>query len=442
MFAVRDLAHSQEEENRMKKSIISVVVVFALTALLVFTALCGLNLGFMRIDSVSEGVPLGLDLVGGAEITYEAVGASDEEIADGIESAVAMLRQRCNDLGYTEANVYRSGTKQIIVELPDVSDLETAVQDLGTTAVIEFRDADGTVWMSGSDIKKAVYEYSPVDNSGLSTHHVKLEFTEEGTTRFTEATKAVASRSGSDNYLDIVMDGESISRPYVDKSQYAGTGINSDAAVITLGSSATADSASYLASIITAGQLPFSMENVKLQQVGASLGEKSLSTSLLAGLIGILLVMVFMIAIYRVMGVVSCVALTMYTALFCIILTIGKINLSLPGIAGIILTIGMAVDANVVIYERVREELRCGKSLRAAIDSGYKNAVTAIIDANVTTLIAAVVLWWQGTGTIISFAKTLFIGVVLSMIVMLLVTKILLRACVGLKIRSLRAYAV
>ena len=426
----------------MKKSVISVALIFALTALFVVTALCGLNLGFVKIDSVRDGVPLGLDLVGGAEITYEATGATDAEIADGMDSAVAMLRQRCNDLGYTEANVYRAGTKQIVVELPDVSDLESAVQDLGTTAVIEFRDADNTVWLSGSDIKKATYEYGPVDNSGLSTHHVKLEFTTEGTAKFAEATKAVASRSGSDNYLDIVMDGESISTPYVDKSKYASTGINSDTAIITLGSNATADAASYLASIITAGQLPFSMECVKLQQVGASLGEKSLSTSLMAGLIGIVLVMVFMIAVYRVMGVVSCVALTMYTALFCIILSVGKINLSLPGIAGIILTVGMAVDANVVIYERVREELRAGKGLRSAVDSGYKNAVSAIIDANVTTIIAAAVLWWQGTGTIISFAKTLFIGVVLSMIVMLLVTKLLLRACVGLKIRSLKAYAV
>ena len=425
----------------MKKSVISVALIFALTALFVVTALCGLNLGFVKIDSVRDGVPLGLDLVGGAEITYEATGATDTEIADGMDSAVAMLRQRCNDLGYTEANVYRAGSKQIVVELPDVSDLESAVQDLGTTAVIEFRDADNTVWLSGSDIKKATYEYGPVDNSGLSTHHVKLEFTAEGTEKFTAATKAVASRSGSDNYLDIVMDGESISRPYVG-TEYAATGINSDTAIITLGSNATADAASYLASIITAGQLPFSMECVKLQQVGASLGEKSLSTSLMAGLIGIVLVMVFMIAIYRVMGVVSCVALTMYTALFCIILSVGKINLSLPGIAGIILTVGMAVDANVVIYERVREELRAGKGLRSAVDSGYKNAVSAIIDANVTTIIAAAVLWWQGTGTIISFAKTLFIGVVLSMIVMLLVTKLLLRACVGLKIRSLKAYAV
>jgi protein-export membrane protein SecD len=426
----------------MKKSIISVVVVFALTALFLVTALCGLNLGVFEIQSVSDGVPLGLDLVGGAEITYEAVGATDAEIADGIDSAVSMLRQRCNDLGYTEANVYQSGSSQIVVELPDVSDLEGAVQDLGTTAEIEFRDADGTVWLTGSDIKSATYEYSAVDNSGLSTHHVKLTFTDEGTEKFTEATKSVANRSGSDNYLDIVMDGSSISTPYVSKDEYAATGIASDTAIITLGSNATAEAASYLASIITAGQLPFSMENVKLEAVGAQLGEKSLSTSLTAGLIGLVLVMIFMIVVYRIMGVVSCISLVMYASLFCVVLSIGQVNLSLPGIAGIILTIGMAVDANVIIYERIKEELRTGKTLRAAVDSGYKHAVTAIIDANVTTLIAAVVLWWQGTGTIISFAKTLLIGVVLSMIIMLLVTKVLLRACVGLKIKNLRLYGV
>ena len=152
--------------------------------------------------------------------------------------------------------------------------------------------------------------------------------------------------------------------------------------------------------------------------------------------------MLFMIIVYRVMGVVSSIALALYTALFCVILSIGHINLSLPGIAGIILTIGMAVDANVIIYERIKEELRAGKTLRSAIDTGYKNALTAIIDANITTIIAAVVLWWKGTGTIISFAQTLLIGVILSMIVMLIVTRILLKAAVGFNIRSPKAYGV
>ena len=176
--------------------------------------------------------------------------------------------------------------------------------------------------------------------------------------------------------------------------------------------------------------------------MGASLGERSLESSLLAGLIGLGIVMLFMIVVYRVMGVVSCFALTLYSVVFAALIGIFHINLSLPGIAGIILTIGMAVDAKVVIYERIKEELKLGKTLRYAIDSGSKGALRAIIDANITTIIAAIVLWIFGTGTIISFAQTLLIGVVLSMLIMLLVTKQLLVAAVGFGIRSPKAYCV
>ena len=205
---------------------------------------------------------------------------------------------------------------------------------------------------------------------------------------------------------------------------------------------ATAEDATYLANIISAGQMPFDLECVKLQGVGASLGERSLQTSLLAGLIGLIIVMVFMIVVYRVMGVISCIALTLYGALMAVLLSVFRINLSLPGIAGIILTVGMAVDANVVIYERIKEELRTGKTLLYAIDTGYKGALRAIVDSNITTIIAGVVLWIFGTGTIIGFAQTLLIGVILSMIVMLVVTRLLLHAAVGLKIRSPKAYCV
>ncbi len=429
----------------MKKSVIGLVLVLALLVLSVCTALFGLNLGFFKINSVADGVMLGLDLVGGSEITYEAQipeGTPSDEMEAGMDSAIAMLRARLDMLGYTEASVYQSGSNRIVVEIPNVDDPEEAVQQLGTTAVVEFRDADGKIWLTGSDIKSAKYQYSAIDSTGIAQHHVVLEFTSEGQTKFTEATKAVANRKGDDNYLDIVMDDESISTPYVEKSKYASTGINSDSAIITLGGNATADSAKYLANIISAGQLPFSLTCVKLQAVGASLGEQSLQSSLLAGLIGLLLVMVFMVIVYRVMGLISCIALSIYAALFCVILSFGKINLSLPGIAGIILTIGMAVDANVIIYERIREELRSGKTLNAAVSSGYKHAVTAILDANITTIIAAAVLWWQGTGTILSFAKTLLIGVILSMVVMLLITKVLLNSVVGFKIKSLKAYGI
>jgi protein-export SecD/SecF family membrane protein len=196
------------------------------------------------------------------------------------------------------------------------------------------------------------------------------------------------------------------------------------------------------ADIISAGRLPFELRTVKQQTIGASLGEKSLSSSLIAGLIGLILVMLFMIAVYRLMGVISCIALVAYAALFSLAISIFHVNLSLPGIAGIILTIGMAVDANVIIFERIKEEIRVGKTLRYAIESGYKRALLAIIDANVTTIIAGAVMLWQGSGTILGFAKTLLIGVVLSMFVMLILTKALLTAAVGLKLTNLKLYCV
>ena len=428
----------------MKKSMITLVIMLAVLALLVTTAFSGLNLGFLKLDSVKDGVVLGLDLVGGSEITYEAKipeGMSDLEISEGMESAQAMLRLRANDMGYTEASVYLSGTDRIVVEIPNVDDPEEAVQDLGTTAIVEFLDADGTVVLKGSeDIKSASYQFSPVDSTGIDQHHVVLEFTSSGTQKFAEATKAAATMSASGkNYVEIVMDGSVISRPYVD-AKYASTGINSDSAVITLGNNATAENAKRLANLISAGQLPFSLENVRLQAVGATLGEKSLESSLMAGMIGLLLVCVFMIAVYRIMGVISCIALAIYTSLFAVVISVLHLNLSLPGIAGVILTVGMAVDANVVIYERIKEELRLGKTLRYAIDSGYHRAGSAIIDSNITTMIAAAVLWIFGTGTIISFAQTLLIGVLLSMIVMLICTKLLLKTAVGLKITNLKAY--
>jgi protein-export membrane protein SecD len=214
----------------------------------------------------------------------------------------------------------------------------------------------------------------------------------------------------------------------------------SDTAIITLGSDTGSEYANYLADIISAGKLPFALENVKMESVGASLGERSLSTSLLAGAIGICLVILFMIVFYRVPGVVSSIALLFYSTLFMVVVSVTRLNLSLPGIAGIILTIGMAVDANVIIFERIKEEISNGKTIRAAIDAGYKNAMSAIIDSNVTTIIAAVVLWWLGTGTTVGFAKTLFIGVVLSMIVMLFVSRFMMKALVAMKVTNPALY--
>ena len=418
----------------MKKSIITLVIVVLVIACLVYTALCGIG---TVVQPTKDGVVLGLDLVGGSEITYEAVipeGTSAEAVETGMEAAKTMLQQRLDSLGYTEASAYLSGANRIVVEIPAVDDPEEAVQRLGTTAVVNFVDADGKVWLTGADIEDATFEYSAVDATGIATNHVRLELTSEGTAKLSEASVAVLGRADGNSYLAIEMDGEQISAPRVNEA------LNTSSVIISLGENSTSEYAKYLADIISAGALPFNLTTAKVQTIGASLGEKSLSTSLLAGMIGLLLVMLFMIVFYRLMGLYSCIALVCYTALFGVAISVFHVNLSLPGIAGIILTIGMAVDANVIIFERIKEELKQGKTLRFAIDAGYKRAFWAIFDANITTMIAGGVLLWQGTGTILGFATTLLIGVVLSMIVMLVLTRLLLKTAVGLKITNLKLY--
>lgn len=434
----------------MKKSILTYVVVVALIVLLAFTAVFGLDMGFAEIPSLEDGVTLGLDLVGGSEITYQAVipeGTDAEAVSDGIGAAVTMLRQRLDSLGYSEATVTRQGDDVIVVDIPAVTNPEEAAAQIGTTAVVEFRTSDydaeaGTgLCVTGTAIKSAKAEFSAIDETGTSQWHVVLEFTEEGRKQFAEITKYAANMASGENYVAIFLDETVISQPQVG-SEFASTGIDDDSAIITLGSSTQSDYATYLADIIAAGQLPFDLENVKMESIGASLGEKSLSSSLIAGAIGVALVMLFMIIFYRLPGVIASLALAFYTVLFMVVISIAKLNLSLPGIAGIILTIGMAVDANVIIFERIREEIKIGKTVRAAIDAGYKNAMSSIIDSNVTTIIAAVVLWRLGTGTTVGFAKTLFIGVILSMIVMLFVSRYLMKALVGLKAVNPALYGV
>ena len=420
----------------MKKSIISLILVVLIIGGLIYTALFGIG---KLVQPVQKGVVLGLDLVGGSEITYEAAvpdGMSDSDLAANMGVAKTMIQQRLDGKGYTEASVYISGDRRLVVEIPSVEDPEKAVKELGTTAEVRFQDADGKVWLSGKDVKGAEYDNSPVDNTGINRPHVKLLLTEEGRKKLAEATADVLKRTNmEDRYLAIYMDEDEISKPYVSQ-------VLDDDPIITVGTENAEEYARYLADIISAGRLPFKLETAKQQTIGASLGEKSLSTSLMAGAIGLILVMVFMIVVYRLMGVISCIALTAYGALFAVAISVFHINLSLPGIAGIILTIGMAVDANVIIYERIKEELRVGKTLRYAIESGYKRALIAIIDANITTIIAGAVLLWQGSGTILGFATTLLIGVVLSMVVMLLLTKILLKTAVGLKLTNLKLYCV
>ena len=430
----------------MKKSIIGFVAVIAVIVLIAFTAVGGLNLGVTEIPSAVDGIRLGLDLKGGAAITFEArtEDGSTPSLAD-MEVAQTVLRKRLDAANYTEGTVQIMGDKRLAVEIPSVTDPEEAVALLGKTAVLEFRDADSNVILTGGDIESASAIYGPTTENGPSVHHVTLKFKSEARAKFTEATKKAAKQASAEkNYIDIYLDDAMQSHAFVDAT-YASTGINSEEVFITMGDAASmtatgGEAAQTLANVINSGRLPFALEEIETRAVGPTLGEKSLETSLFAGFIGLILVMLFMILIYRIPGIVASISLAFYTVLMVVVMSLLKVNLSLPGIAGIILSIGMAVDANVIIYERIKEELRMGKTLKAAIDSGFKRAFTAILDSNITTLIAAVVLYCYGMGTIVGFAITLGLGVIISMFTVLVVSRFLLYRLVDLNIKSPKAY--
>lgn len=428
----------------MKKSIISFIAVLLVIVILCLTAAFGLNLGPVSIPSVLDeenGIRRGLDLVGGSSITFEAVlpdGYQSENLSSDMASVQAMMTKRLDALGYTEATVTLSGDKRIVIEIPAINDPEEAVKVLGATAQLTFEDADGNVILTGSDIVKAQAGYGQLSQTSLgSEHYVEVTFAEDAVEKWTEATKKAANAESGKNIISIRLDDSVLSEPGVG-SEYAETGITGDTCVIS--GSFDADSAKLLAEQINIGQLPFTLNQVQMSAVGPQLGEKALSTSLIAGGIGVLLVMMFMILMYKLPGLVAAIALCFYIALEAVVLTLAHVNLSLPGIAGIILSIGMAVDANVIIFERIKEELKNGKTIRSSIDSGFSRAFTAIFDSNITTLIAAVVLYFFGSGTVVGFAMTLGIGVVISMFTALTVTHFLLNRLVDFKIRNPKLY--
>ncbi|MCL2004296.1 MAG: protein translocase subunit SecD [Oscillospiraceae bacterium] len=437
----------------MGKRIVIFVGMLALIGLLVVAAFTGVDLMIFEIPSVEEGIIPGLDLSGGSIITYEARAESvnREEMA----TVQAMLGQRLTALGYTEASLYTAGEKRITIEIPMLNDPEEAVRQLGSTAQLEFRTiaANGeeggyTVWLTGDAVESAASRFGDPSNAGFNSYYVELNFKAEFESAWTDATRYAASQEEGDNYIALYMDGEPVRRgdgtpiaPRVGR-EFASTGIGRDC-VVTFGTGReTRDAAQYFADIVNIGKLPFELDAVQLSTVGPTLGANALRTSLIAGVIGLALIILFMILYYRLPGLMAVIALLLYTALIAVTLALLRVNLSLPGIAGIILSVGMATDANIVIFERLKEELRSGKTVRSAVESGFKRARTAIIDSNITTLIAGFVLLSFGTGPIRGFATTLIVGVILSMFTALFVTQMLLTQMAGMGVVKLWFYGV
>ncbi len=428
------------------KNVISFLLVVVLIVAFAYVAAFDVKIGNIEIPSTfdkEKGIKQGLDLVGGSIIVFEPdVKDLSKVTADEMGSAESIIRARLDAEGYSEATISRQGETGIRVEIPNIDDPQKAIEMIGATAKLEFLNADGNVIMDGSKnyVSGAVSKYGPISETSGNQYYVQLSLTSDGQEKFKAATTAaVAAKAENKNYISIALDGEVQMSPSVDVV------IDSDTCIIT--GNYDAESAQAVANLISSGQLPFSLKDAELRSVGPTLGSEALDTSLKAALIGILLVMLFMLIVYRLPGLVANVSLIAYISLVTLIMagfffTDFRVTLTLPGIAGVILSIGMAVDANVVIFERIKDELRSGKSVGAAVNGGFKRALTAIIDSNITTVIASVVLYLFGTGTVKSFAITLFIGIVVSMFTAVTLTKFLLKQMVGFGIKNPALYGV
>ncbi|MPW24561.1 protein translocase subunit SecD [Alkalibaculum sp. M08DMB] len=374
----------------------------------------GLSIGKYEVVPISEAINYGLDLTGGVYVVLEAQDSPDDPVTDEkIDRAIATIRERIDNLGVSEPIIARQGNDRIRVSIPNIQDQSEALQLIGKTAQLEFVDPNGEIVLTGAhvDQSNAVYQ---TDDFNRQTAVVTLKLNQEGSDAFAEATKEFINQ-----VIEIRLDNEVISAPNVQ------TEITDGEAVIT--GMANLEEAGNLAMLIRAGALPVQLEPIEITTVGPSLGQDSLDKSILGGIIGISLVLAFILLYYRVPGLIACLALIIYILLNFLVFTLIGVTITLPGIAGIILSVGMAVDANVIIFERIKEELKLGKSLMASIDAGFKRAITAIIDGNITTIIAGVVLFALGSGTVRGFAVTLMIGVVISMFTSLTITKRLLK---------------
>ena len=413
-----------KQKNPRTSAILSLVVILVVVALAGYVALFGIGKGTMinYVKPWGEAISLGLDLRGGVYTVYQAEDDGTADFQTKMDSTVSILTSRLTRQGFTEATVTRQGENRIRVEIPNVSDPNEVLEIIGTPAQLYFVDAEGNNIMEGSMIKNAQVSQ---DENGRPC--VAFELNDEGAAIFAEATAANINKT-----ISITLDGEVISAPTVNSVIAGGEGI--------IQGDFTAEEAQTLSTLILSGALPLNLTQLEVSAISATLGVEALDRALLAGMIGIALVMVFMLLRYRLSGLVADIALTIYIMIVVLLLALTGAQLTLPGVAGIILGIGMAVDANVVIFERIREELAAGRPLASSIRKGFANALTAIIDANVTTIIAAVVLYLFGTGTIRGFALTLGIGVATSMFTAIFVTHKLLDIFADLGIKNKKLY--
>ncbi len=366
-------------------------------------------------------IKLGLDLQGGVNIVYQPK-LEGKPTAEDMSAARTMIQRRLDARGYTEAEVTLEGTERIRVDIPGVEDPQKAIEEIGAAGMLRFLDETFQEVVTGKNIVKATPQPTQAQEVVVS-----VEMDKEGTELFSEFTK---NNIGKPIY--IMLDESLLSFATIQAHIIDGKG--------QITGNFTPESAKELADGINAGALPFTLEPINSSGIGPKLGMDSLNTSLKAGFFGFIAILIFMLIFYRLCGVAADIALTLYIALVILILSALGATLTLPGIAGLLLSVGMAVDANVIIFARIREELALGRSVRAAVDAGFSKAFSAILDGNITTLIAAAVLYIFGTGLIKSFATTLGIGILVSMFTALVITRVILKSFVSMKIKNPALY--
>lgn len=424
--------------NSKVKGILQILLILLVTVALGAVAYVGVGEGHW---GSAKNIRLGLDLAGGVSVTYEAT--KDNPTAQEMSDTVYKMQKRVENES-TEASVYQEGKNRVTVDVPDVDDPQAVLDKLGKAGALEFvlytdctiaDDKTATydkdkVLMDGSMISTAEATTQQKSATGLSENVVKITFTGKGAKKFGEITSEHVGEQ-----LSMIYDGKEVSSPNIESAI-------TDGVAIVSGNFEKFSDAEEMASTLRIGALPLELKNIRSNIVGAKLGVTSLETSLWAGVVGFILVIVFMIAMYRVPGVAASLALVLYVVATLLALNGLGVTLTLPGIAGVILAIGMAVDANCIIFTRIREELATGKTVKSSIKIGFEKALSAIIDGNVTTLIAAVVLYIKGSGTVMGFAQTLAIGIILSMFTAIFVTRWLLYGFVEMGLDSAELFGV
>lgn len=389
------------------------IVMVLLIAAMSYVAISGITIGSIKINNVEKAIRWGMDLKGGLYAEYQASPLAGSKVTneDLVKTQNIMIK-RLDNKGYNDSGVSVDEAKnRVIVEIPSVKNPEKLMDIIGKPAVLQFKDPKGNVIVSGKDIKSTSPDIDPQTGENV----VSFELNSSGREKFADATTKYVGQ-----IMPIVLDGKVISTPKVDTAIPDGKGV--------INGMKNAQEAKDLSNEISSGALPVKLQVVQSKVVDSILGAEALNTALLGGLIAIILVFVFMILFYKIPGIVADLALLFHTLLLILVFGFVHVTLTLPGVAGIVLSIGMAVDANVIIFERMKEELSWGKSLKAAVEAGFSRAWTAILDGNMTTIISAVVLWFLGSGSIKGFAFTLGVGVVLSMFTAITLTRWMLRS--------------